>query len=366
MAAALCAAAAAGYYAGSMRGREQARSEALEERAYLQQLNRDSIVYLDVREGPIYVIGHKSPDSDTVCSAIAFAGLLNQLGYQAEAAVTEPVNHETAYILKEAGLEAPPVLYDAAGKNIFLVDHSEYAQAADGMKDAHIVGILDHHGIGSVSTGNTVMYEAKPIGATATIVWLDHMNYGVEIGKTNAYLMLGAILSDTGGLSSTLTTETDRNAVRELARLAGVTDVDALYKNIHAELLSYEGMSSEEIVFSDYKEYEESGTKFGIGVVNAIDEETAAELAARLKEVLPACMEQRDVDLMYLSVGMRENGAKIDRIVPADEKSKEVIEAAFPNYDEYDGTSFVFRSGMGRKSSFVPGLSEYLGAFPRE
>ena len=69
---------------------------------------------------------------------------------------------------------------------------------------------------------------------------------------------------------------------------------------------------------------------------------------------------------MYASVGIRENGEKIDRIIPANEYSKEVFEAAFPNYDEYDGTSFIFRTGLGRKTKFVPGLTEFLNAHPHE
>ena len=93
----------------------------------LQALNRASIANMSIGEGPVYVIGHRSPDSDTICSAIAYARLLTMLGYPAEAATNGPVNHETAFILKAAGVEAPPVLEDAAGKSIFLVDHSEYS-----------------------------------------------------------------------------------------------------------------------------------------------------------------------------------------------------------------------------------------------
>ena len=229
------------------------------------------------------------------------------------------------------------------------------------MEDAHIVGILDHHGIGTVMTGHQVVYEARPIGSTATIVWLDYLNYGLEIDKTTAYLMLGAVLSDTDGLNGSTTTEADRQAVPALAKIAGVSDTAALYKAIHTEKLSYEGMSNEEIMFSDYKEYEASGVTFGIGLVNAIDEEIAKDLAERMKEVLPKCLANSDVDLMYASVGIRENGEKIDRIVPADERSRQMIEDAFPDYDEYDGTSFVFRKGL-----FVPGLTDYLATHPHE
>lgn len=339
--------------------------QAALERLYM--LNRASIANMSIGDGPVYVIGHRSPDSDTICSAIAYARLLNLLGYPAEAAANGQVNKETAYILKTAGVEAPPVLEDAAGKSIFLVDHSEYAQATEGMQDAHIVGILDHHGVGSVTTGQQLVYEAKPIGATATIVWLDYLNYGLEIDKTTAALLLGAILSDTTNLTGTTVTEADRQAVSDLAALAGIEDVDAFYLALHAESLSYEGMSDEEILFSDYKEYETSGVKYGIGLVNAIDEEHAGALSERMKETLPKAFETLRVDLLYASVGIRENGTKIDYIVPCEGLSKDVFEAAFPHYDEYDGTAYIFRDGgLGRKTKFVPGLTDYLNAHPHE
>lgn len=339
--------------------------QAALERLYM--LNRASIANMSIGDGPVYVIGHRSPDSDTICSAIAYARLLSLLGYPAEAAANGQVNKETAYILKTAGVEAPPVLEDAAGKSIFLVDHSEYAQATEGMQDAHIVGILDHHGVGSVTTGQQLVYEAKPIGATATIVWLDYLNYGLEIDKTTAALLLGAILSDTGNLTGTTVTEADRQAVPDLAALAGIGDVDAFYLALHAESLSYEGMSDEEILFSDYKEYETAGVKYGIGSINAIDEETARALSERMKETLPKAFETLQVDLLYASVGIRENGAKINYVVSCEGLPKDVFEAAFPYYDEYDGTAYIFRNGgLGRKTLFVPGLTDYLNAHPHE
>ena len=102
----------------------QAGEDKADDREWLCELNRQSIANMKIEESPVCVIGHCSPDSDTVCSAIAYARMLTMLGYPAEAAISAPVNRETAYILKTAGVEAPPVLEDASGKSIFLVDHS--------------------------------------------------------------------------------------------------------------------------------------------------------------------------------------------------------------------------------------------------
>ena len=359
---AMCLAGTVCYFAGRDAGYGELRKKQEE----LQMLNRSSIERMDIVGDTVYVIGHKSPDSDTVCSAIAYANLLNELGYRAEARITESVSKETEYILKQAGAEVPEILDNAAGKDIFLVDHSEYMQAADGMVEAHIVGILDHHGVGSVITGHQVVYEARPIGATATIVWLDYQNYGVEINRTMAAVMLGAVLSDTDGLTGSTTTEADRKAVEVLAELAEISDVDGLFRKIHEAKLSYEGMSSLEILFSDYKEYEAYGITFGIGLVNAIDEESAVALCQRMKEAMPQACQKTSVDLLYASVGIRENGEKIDYIVPANELSKMIIEEAVGSYDEYDGTAFIYRKGMGRKTKFVPALTDYFASQPSQ
>ncbi len=369
-----CLAAVLAYNTGVNKAEKDARSQIEEasmqaeqlvnEKKRLQELNRSSISNMVLEEGPIYVIGHKNPNSDTVCTAIAYARLLNELGYEAKPAITMPVNNETAFVLKDAGVKTPEILYDASGLNIFLVDHCEYAQAADGMEDAHIVGVLDHHGIGTVSTGNMVVYEGKPIGATATIVWLDYLNYGVEIDKQTAHILLGAILSDTSNFSASTTTDADRKAVEELSLIAQV-DADDFYKKLHAESLSYAGMSDEEILFGDYKEYEASGVKFGIGLLSAIDDDTAIELAKRMKVALEEYGDTRDVDLIYAAVTMRENGLKHDYIVPGNELSESILKNAFPNY-KYDGTSYLYDTGLGRKTIFVPGLTDYLAARPHE
>ena len=355
--------AAGGFFAGRSVGRDQAAGES----KALHEANRSSVENMIVENGPVYVIGHKSPDTDTVCSAIAYARLLNLLGVEAEARVTDKVSNETAFILREAGVEQPPVLEDASGEDIFLVDHSEYAQSAEGMRDAHIVGILDHHGIGSVNTGHQVVYEARPIGATATIVWLDYQNYGLEIDKPTAHILLGAILSDTNGLTVSTVTGTDKQAAADLAEIAGVTDTGEFAKKIHLEALSYEGMSDEEILFSDYKEYETAGVTYGMGLANAFDEEIAADLSERMKAAMTDSAGKVDVDLLYATVGIREGDVKVDYVIPLEGKSEEILKEAFPNYDEYNGTAYIYRSGgLGRKTKFVPGMTEFLGTHPHE
>ncbi len=380
---AACLAAVCGFYAGkhaksSIPETETAAAEPVvqetevtqtsaSEPTELQLLNREAVSHMSDEGNTIYVIGHKSPDSDTVCSAIAYARLLNLLGYTAEPRITMAVNNETKYILEQAGCETPEILDSAAGETIFLVDHSEYVQAAEDMVDAHIVGIMDHHGVGTVNTGHQIVYEARPVGSTATIVWMDYMNYGFEIDKQTAFLLLGAVMSDTANCTVSTTTDADRKAVPALAELAGVDDTEALYKEIHERAMSYDGMSDMDIMFSDYKEYEASGVKYGIGLMNSTKEETSKELAERMKNIAEEAMASKDVDYMFACAGIREGNIKVDYIIPMSEASRQLMEEAFPNYDEYDGTSFIFRNGgLGRKTKFVPGLNDFFAAHPHE
>ena len=340
-------------------------NEELEaERGYLQNLNRVDVEHLTLVDGPIYVIGHKSPDSDTVISAMAFADIFNKLGLDAKAVISEKVNNETAFILEQAGVEAPEILYDASGLNILMVDHSEYVQAIEGMSDANIVGVIDHHGVGTVNTGAQLLYNAKPIGSTSTIMWLNYLNYGVELDQQMAYLLLCAVLSDTNNLTVSTATSADAEAIKALAAMAQVSDVDALYTKIHEKYLSYDGFTNEEIIFSDYKEYESSGVKYGIGLVNGINEEAAAALAKQLAPSMAEAKSKTDTSLMYITI--RAENVKNDYVVPADKKSEDVLVAAFPNYDEYDGSAYIYKGGLGRKSKLVPGLNDYLASHPHE
>ena len=88
-----------------------------------------------------YVIGHKSPDADSIGSAIAYAWLLQQLGINAKPAAAAQVNRETRYALDFFGIEQPEILTEAEGKQFVLVDHSEYSQALDGMKESRLPAI---------------------------------------------------------------------------------------------------------------------------------------------------------------------------------------------------------------------------------
>ena len=343
------------------------RLEALEaERALDIALNRCELENLQLVDGPIYVTGHKTPDTDTVCSAILYAKLLSALGYDARPRVLGPVNNETKFILEQAGAEVPETLVDASGLNLVLVDHSETIQSAEGIEDANIVSIIDHHGDGSVTTGSPLIYDARPIGSTATIIWLRYRSYGVEVDAQSAALIIGAILSDTSGLKNAMTSLADREAVTRLSPLAGIEDVNAVYTEIYKHSISYEGMTDQEIFDSDVRDYECGDYRYCIATMSVYDEDGARDLSGRMAAIISDMAAAHGADLAYAHVSIYHDDISVNYLVASDEAAAEVLQEAFPDKLEFDGTAYILRPGVSRRHGLVPALTEVLENPPKE
>ena len=233
---------------------------------------------------PIYVVGHKEPDTDTVCSSIAYASLLQALKYDAKAVLPGRLNAETKYALQKFGVPIPESMDNAQGKQFVLVDHSLYSQSIAGMPQAKVLAVLDHHTMGDIKNANPITYIAKPIGATASVVFYEFEAQKVKISKPVAGLLLSAICSDTIGLKSPTTTEYDRLAVKKLLKLSKVKNLRA-YSN---ELLEagniYSSLSPVELAHYDYKVYTVGTKRMGIGQLHSTNSE---QLAALEKELVP-------------------------------------------------------------------------------
>lgn len=351
---------------GYFLGVNQVQSQYKREQELNVILNRSDMEGMGEINGTIYVSGHKKPDSDTVGSSIGYAALLRSLGYDAQAVVFGPVNNETKFILHEAGLETPPLLEDASGCNMVLMDHGDYEQSADGMKDAFIVSIIDHHSDGTVNTGNQLVYDARPLGSTATIVWIRYRNYGITPEKAVAHVLLGSVLSDTSNLKTQTTTNADREAVKALSEMAGVTDVDAFYQGMYKALVSHEGMTDEEIFFSDYKEYKAGNFNYSIGCINVYEEQEANELAGKMKALMPETLKSTGMDMTFTQIGILREDKSITYLIPSDETAAEVLEQAYGDVATFDGTSYILSPGISRKKDLVPAITNILESYPKE
>ena len=219
----------------------------------------------------VYVIGHKSPDLDSVAAAISYANLKNKLESTKKylPAVAGDVNKETKYLLDKFEFNIPEKLESAKNKNVILVDHNEKAQAVDGIEEANIVEVLDHHKV-DFKYSEPIMFKVFPWGASASIVAHCYFMKKIEIDKNLANLMLGAILVDTVITKSPTYTEKDGEIIKKLAKIGGINDWMDYGMTIFKVRSTVSSLSIEDIIKSDFKDFDFRAGKFGVGQVERL------------------------------------------------------------------------------------------------
>lgn len=220
----------------------------------------------------IYVIGHKSPDTDSVFAAMAYANLKNSLENTDcyEAAITSAVNKETKYALDKFGFDVPAVLENAADQQVILVDHNEFCQAVDGIENAKIIEVVDHHKV-DFKYSEPILFYVKPWGSSCSLIFDLYKSNNVVVDKKMAGLMLTAVLVDTVITKSPTCTAKDKEIISELAQLAGIDDWQAFGMEIFKVRASVVELSEEEIIKSDFKDFAMKVGKIGIGQVETAD-----------------------------------------------------------------------------------------------
>ncbi len=220
----------------------------------------------------IYVIGHKSPDLDSVAAAIALADFKNKEANSNDhtPAIAGDVNKETAYCLEKFGFSVPEKIESLDGKEVFLVDHNEETQIAGGGVGAEIVGVWDHHKI-AFKCDKPIEFKNLPWGSTATIIAQHYFWKEIELSKELAGLLLSAVLVDTVITKSPTCTEVDKKIIPELAKIAGIDDWQAFGMEIFKVRGAVSEMRDEDIIKNDYKDFEFKAGKFGIGQIETVD-----------------------------------------------------------------------------------------------
>lgn len=233
------------------------------------------------------VLGHQNPDCDSLCSAIGLASLFNKMGKSATPALQGEPNPEALFLLEQSGLPQPEIRTEVAGEEIFIVDYSDWGQGTADMKKATILGIVDHHKLGDITTSTPLECWIWPVGCSATIVYNMYKFNNQVPDAPVAKMMMGAIISDTVNFQGPTCTDMDVVAANELAAIAGVEDIQAFAKaqfeaksDIKAELAS-------DLVLRDQKVFEMAGEKLAIGQLELTSLETAfAKKDAMLAEMI--------------------------------------------------------------------------------
>ncbi|RRD72113.1 MULTISPECIES: manganese-dependent inorganic pyrophosphatase [unclassified Desulfovibrio] len=298
------------------------------------------------------VIGHMNPDTDSIISAIVAADLYKKRGMDVTPAAQGAPTPETEFVLKKFGLSAPQVVNDVAGKQLYLVDYSDLAQAPQGMDSATVLGIVDHHKLGDVTTSAPLEAWIWPVGCSNTVLKAMYDFYGIEIPKNIAGAMLCAILSDTVIFKSPTCTPEDKKAVEDLARIAGVTDVVALGMEMFKVKSAVEGTPIRDLVFRDYKDFDMSGNKVGIGQLEVVDLSILDAVKGELQaEIAKVKAEGRHSVFLLLTDIMKEGS---EMLIVSDNPA--VVEKAFGVKPE--GTSVWLPGVMSRKKQVVPNFEK--------
>jgi len=246
-------------------------------------------------------------------------------------------------------------ILNARAKRVVLVDHNEQSQAVDGLEEADLLGIIDHHRIADVHTNRPIMFRADPVGCTGTIITGLYHEAGIAIPREVAGLLLAGLLYDTLILRSPTCTTKDERVAAELAEIAG-EDIEQYGQEIFtAAAADLSARSAEALITSDFKEFTVGDTKFAIGTVETA---SPAAIEKRTPELLTAMQriahERSYASLLFMLVNIIDMECHL-LIWGGEQAIAEVLNAPL----QADGHSVMVEGLVSRKKQLVPLLARF-------
>jgi manganese-dependent inorganic pyrophosphatase len=302
--------------------------------------------------GQILVFGHKNPDTDTICSAIAYAELKKALGIDAEAVRLGEVNNETQYALDYFKVDAPRMVENVADEvdQVILVDHNEKQQSASDIDLVQVLEVIDHHRIANFETKDPVYYRAEPVGCTATILLKLFKENNVTITKEIAGLMVSAIISDSLLFKSPTCTEQDVQAAKELASIAEI-DVDQYGLNMLKAGADLSDKTPQQLITLDAKEFDMNGHKVEIAQVNTVDINDVLSLRSDIEKAIEKTVSDKGLELfVFVITDILNNDSVVLAIGEAEEKVAQAFNVTLEN------KTALLKGVVSRKKQVVPNL----------
>ncbi|MDQ0861255.1 manganese-dependent inorganic pyrophosphatase [Bacillus sp. V2I10] len=304
----------------------------------------------------VLIFGHKNPDTDTICSAIAYADLKTKLGLNAEPVRLGEINGETQFALTAFGIETPRFVETVANEvsGVILVDHNERQQSVSDIDDVRVLEVIDHHRIANFETSDPLYYRAEPVGCTATILNKMYKENGVSISKEIAGLMLSAIISDSLLFKSPTCTEQDIAAARELAEIAGV-DPEVYGLDMLKAGADLSDKTVAELISLDAKEFSMGDYKVEIAQVNAVDPNDVLIHKEEIEALISAVIAEKELDLfIFVVTDILIN----DSVALALGRETRAVEQAY-DVKLVDNTA-VLKGVVSRKKQIVPVITDIL------
>lgn len=242
-------------------------------------------------------------------------------------------------------------LLNMSPKKLILVDHNEKSQAVNGIENAEILEIIDHHRLGSLETIAPVFFRNQPLGCTATIIYQMYRESGVEVSKTIASLLCAAIISDTLMYRSPTCTVYDRQVAEELADIAGIR-VEEFAREMFKAGSNLKDKEPREIFYQDYKTFSSNDISFGVGQINAMTEEELADIKKKLLPYLRETAESMKVNMILFM--LTNIISESTELLYVGDNAEEMIQNAFGVPADVD--SFHLEGVVSRKKQLIPAL----------
>jgi len=299
----------------------------------------------------IFVTGHTNPDSDSIVGAISLSYLRRQLGDDCVAARQGKISAETRFILDKFGGDEPLLKTSYAGEKVYIVDISDLAVLPKDILQATVLGVVDHHKLGDLTTSTPLECWIRPVGCSNTIIKEMFDHYRVDIPKDIAGMMMCAILSDTVIFKSPTCTKVDTKAVKDLAKIAGVEDFKALGMEMFIVKSAVEGASARDLTTRDYKEFDMGASKIGVGQLEVVDLSVFDDKKEMLFEDMKKLKDESGLhSVIVLLTDIMTEGSQL--LVVSDDESK--IEKAFDK--KLDNHEVWLEGVLSRKKQIIPFL----------
>ena len=261
------------------------------------------------------------------------------------------LGHDGSYV----GMISRRNLLNSARKQVIMVDHNEKSQAVDGIENAEILEIIDHHRLRSVETISPVFFRNQPLGCTATIVYQMYQEAGIELDKQTATLLCCAIISDTLMYRSPTCTAVDKAAGEALAKIAGI-NVEELAGDMFRAGSNLSSKETSEIFEQDFKTFVMNDITFGVGQVNSMNQEELVELKQRLYPYMEKQLKQSGLQMLFFM--LTDIVQESTELLYVGSNAQELIRDAMGV--EPRGDSFILRGVVSRKKQLIPAIMTVL------
>ena len=243
----------------------------------------------------------------------------------------------------------------ASKKKVILVDHNERSQAVDGIEEAEIIEIIDHHRLGDIETVSPITFRNQPVGCTATIINQMYEENEIEVPREIAGILCGAIISDTLLFRSPTCTPLDERTAKKLAKISDI-DLEQMAQEMFNAGSNLKGKSAEDICFQDFKQFTVNDTIFGVGQITSMSKEELAAIRDMMTEHLPKVLEAHNLNMIYFM--LTDILAESTELLCVGTGARGIALSAFDLPD--NAKSLILKGVVSRKKQLIPVLVETM------